>query len=180
MKTLARILLVIVGLLLIGGALFLLAAAFNLIPQYCAGLLNWAGQNLLLIGGGAAALIGLILLALGLRSPAKKVGNAVLKGSEFGEVLISIAAVENMVLRVIQQTQGIKDVARKVTYGPEGLLVSVQISVMPDLSIPDLVGELQGKIKSYLEEITGILVQEVKVKVDNIITDQPVGKKEAR
>ncbi len=178
MKTVARILLVFLGLLLIGGGLFLLAASFNLFPEYCANLLNWAGETVLLIAGGITALIGLILLSLGLRSPGKKVGNAVLKGSEFGEVLISISAIENMVLRVVQKTQGIKDVSRQVTFGTDGLLVRVKIRVMPDVALPDLVSGLQSEIKTYVEEITGIVVHEVKVMVDNIITDQAGPKKD--
>jgi len=43
---------------------------------------------------------------------------------------------------------------------------------MPDLELPALVSELQEKIKNYIEKITGIVVFEVKVKIENIIVDQ--------
>jgi len=175
MKTVARIILVFIGLLFIGAALFLLAVNYNLIPGPAFSRPDWAGETVLLASGAALLLIALFLLSFGLRSP-KKVGNAVLKGSEYGEVLISITAVENMVLRVIQQTKGIKDVSRKVSFTPDGLVINIHIRVMPDVSLPGLVNELQTKTKEYLEEITGVTVNEVKVIVDNIILDQAVSK----
>lgn len=176
MKTAARVLVVFLGLLLIGGALFILVCNYNLIPTLRVALPAWAGENMVLGLAIALLVVALILLILGLRS-SKKVGNAVLKGSEYGEVLISITAVENMVLRVVQQTQGIKDVSRQVLFTPDGLVVRVRIRVMPDIALPGLISELQSKIKEYLEEITGIVVHEVKVMVENIIVDQAVSKK---
>ncbi len=176
MKTVARIILIFFGLLFIGGALLLLSIYFNLIPGLAIALPVWAVDNVLLAIGSVLLLIALIFLSFGLRS-SKKIGNAVLKGSEYGEVLISITALENMVLRVVQQTQGIKDVSRQVSYTPDGLVIRVRIRVMPDVALPGLINDLQSKTKEYLEEITGIVVHEVKVMVENIIVDQAVSKK---
>ncbi len=176
MKTAVRVILVFLGLLLIGGALFLLAVCYNLIPGLSISLPGWAGETALIAIGAGLLLIALIFLAFGLRS-SKKVGSAVLRGSEYGEVLISITAVENMVLRVVQQTQGIKDVSRNVVFTPDGLIVKINIRVMPDVALPGLVSDLQARTKEYLEEITGVTVHEVKVFVDNVIMDQAVSKK---
>jgi uncharacterized alkaline shock family protein YloU len=176
MKTVVRIIFVFLGLLLIGGALFLLAVNYNLLPGLAVSIPDWVSETVLLAIGAGFLLVALFLLSFGLKSP-KKVGNAVLKGSEYGEVLISITAVENMVLRVIQQTQGIKDVSRHVSFTPDGLVVKIHIKVMPDVSIPGMVTELQSKTKEYLEEITGVTVHEVKVVVDNIILDQAASKR---
>ena len=176
MKTVAKVILIFFGLLFIGGALLLMAIYLNLIPGLAIVLPAWAAGNVLLAIGSVLLLIALIFLSFGLRS-SKKIGNAVLKGSEYGEVLISITALENMVLRVVQQTQGIKDVSRQVSFTPDGLVVKVRIRVMPDVPLPGLINELQSKTKEYLEEITGIVVHEVKVMVENIIVDQAVSKK---
>ncbi len=173
MKAFARFIAVLLGLVFIGGALFLLAVNFNLLPGLMIDLPAWVDETVLLAAGSVLLLLALILLALGLRSKRSKESNAVLKGSEFGEVLISINALENMVLRVVQKTQGIKDVSRQVSYTPEGLVVKVIIRVMPDITMPDLIKDLQSKIKEYLEDISGIIVQEVKVVVENIVLDQP-------
>lgn len=176
MKTLAKVIAVFVALLLIGGALFLLAVYYNLVPGLAVYLPAWVSEEIALSVTGALLLIALILLILGLRR-SKGPGNAILKGSEFGEVAISIEAIDNMVLRVVQQTQGIKDVSRQVSFTQDGLVISVKIRVMPDVAMPGVTSELQSKIKEYVEEITGITVHEVKVMVENIVTDQAPSKK---
>ncbi len=176
MKTIARVIMVFIAFLFIGGALFLLAVNYNLVPGLAVYLPGWAGEEVVLGATAALLLIALILLILGLRRT-KGPGNAVLKGSEYGEVAISISAIENMVLRVIQQTQGIKDVSRQVSFTQDGLNITVKIRVMPDVAMPGLTNELQSKIKEYVEEITGITVHEVKVMVENIVTDQAPSKK---
>lgn len=181
MRAIGRIIILFLGLVFAGGGLLTLAVYANLIPGYdLSALIGWAGwadRNVFLAAGGAMLLIALILIALGLRS-AKKTAHAVLKGSEFGEVHISIAAIENMVLRVVQQTQDIKDVGRQVSFTSSGLVVKSRIKVMPDVSLPVPISELQSKIKAYLEETTGIAVREVRVIVENIALDQTVAKKE--
>ncbi len=171
MKAAVRVLMVFLGLLFIGGALFLLALNYNLIPGLALNLPQWAGETVLMATGVVFLLIALILLSFGLRS-AKKGGSAVSRSSEYGEVQVSIATLENMVLRVVQKTQGIKDVSRKITYTPDGLIVRIHIRVMPDEPLPGLINDLQSRTKEYLEDITGITVHEVKVIVDNIIIDQ--------
>lgn len=171
MRTLARIISVFLGLLLIGGALLLLIVKYELVPRLAVQLPGWADQNVVLGAGAALLLIALILLIMGLRSP-KKARNAIIKGSEYGQVEVSIDAIENILLRVIQQIQGIKDVSRKVVYTQDGLLITMKIRVMPDVPMPDVSSDLQSKTKEYVEQITGIAVQEVKVQVENIVTDQ--------
>lgn len=178
MRTVARVITVFLGFLFIGGALFLLAVNYNLIPGLAFFLPGWAGENVVLGVVIALLLIALIFLVLGLRKP-RRAGNAVLKGSEYGDVAISITAIDNMVLRVIQQTQGIKDVSRQVSFTRDGLAIKVRIRVMPDISMPGLTRELQSKVKEYVEEITGITVHEVKVIVENIVVDQAPSKKQS-
>jgi uncharacterized alkaline shock family protein YloU len=175
MKTFFSIVLVFLGCLLIGAALFLALINYNLIPGLNLPLPNWVDETVLMAGASVLMLIALIMLSFGLRSR-KKPGKAVLKGSEFGEVLISIPAIENMVLRIVQQTQGIKDVSRQVSNTADGLIVKIRIRVMPDVTLPGLISDLQSKTKEYLQEITGITVHEVKVVVENVVMDQTVSK----
>jgi len=176
MKTVLKVILVFLGLLLIGAALFLAAINFNLLPGLAVPLPAWVDETVLLASGSVMLLLALLFLALGLRSGKKKIKNAVLKGSEYGSVMISIPAIENMVLRVVQQTQGIKDVSREVVYNADGLLVKIKVRAMPEVTLPDLISDLQAKTKEYLESTTGITVSEVAVTVDNIIMDQAVNR----
>ncbi len=173
MKAVVRIIAVFIALLLIGAALFLVTISYNLIPGLTeiVGLPAWAEEEVIMVAAAGLLLIALILLASGFR-PSKKPGSATLKNSDYGEVLISVSAVESMVLRIVQQTKGIKDVSRNVKFTPNGLVVNIKISAMPDVSLPDVIDELQAKTKEYLEEITGISVLEVKVLVDSVHVDQ--------
>lgn len=177
MRALARILMVFIALVLIGGALFLAVINFNLIPGLDDVIFipAWAGENVMIVGIALFALFALILLALSFR-PARKTADAVLKGSEYGEVIISIAAVENMVLRIVQQTNGIKDISRKAVFTDEGFIINIKIGVKPDVALPGLISDLQARTKEYVEEITGIKVREVKVNVENINPEQSASK----
>ncbi len=174
-----RLFLVLLGLLMIAAGLLCLAIGFDLVPEPGLGtsLMALSGDPVVAAVGGGLLLVGLILLALGLRSNKKSVPESILQTSELGEIRIAIIAIENMVLRVVQQTQGVKDGGRRVYSSPEGLVVQIKIKVMPDLELPGLISELQEKVKGYLEQVTGIMVHEVKVLVENIILDQVPAKK---
>ncbi len=78
---------------------------------------------------------------------------------------------------VKSQLQNPGCVKRNVSFTPDGLLVKIIISVMPDVSLPAVTSDLQTKTKEYLEEITGITVREVKVIVDNVNMDQAASTK---
>ncbi len=171
MKAIRRLLLVILGLLMIGTGIFLLLASFYPLGRYGIYILGLYGQTVPLYAGGALSLIGLIPFILGV-SPSKKKPEAVLQTGALGEVRITLHALENMVLRVVQQMRGIRDSSRRVIYTPQGLVVYLHVKVLPDQKLPDLTGELQNNVKNYLEEITGIIVSEVKVNVENIILDK--------
>jgi uncharacterized alkaline shock family protein YloU len=170
-KVLARLVLVLLGLLLIGTGLYILAVSADLDLAGGAALAGLADKPVLAAIGAGFLLAGLILISLGFRSP-KKTPGTVLQVSEFGEIRIAIVAIENMVLRVVQQNKGVRDISRRVFATPQGLVINMRLRVVPDLQLPDLISELQGKVKSHIEEITGIFVQEVKVMVENIVLDQ--------
>jgi hypothetical protein len=174
-----RLLLVLLGLLMVAAGVLCLALGFDLVPEPGLGtsLMVLAGAPVVAAVGGGLILFGVILLALGFRSTKKPAPETVLQTSEHGEVRIAIIAIENMVLRVVQQTQGVKDGGRRVYSSPEGLVVQIKIRVMPDLELPGLITELQEKVKGYLEQVTGIVVHEVKVLVENIILDQVPAKR---
>lgn len=173
MKAITRVILVLLGLLMMGTGLFLLLSTFAPLGGYGAHILELYGQTVLLYAGGALALAGLILLLLGFSRPQQQQKpEALLRVGEFGDVYITLSALENMVLRVVQRMRGIRDSSRSVTHSPEGLVVYLKVKVVPDQNLPDLTEELQSSVKKYLEESTGMFVSTVRVSVENIILDQ--------
>ncbi|HHX88048.1 MAG TPA: alkaline shock response membrane anchor protein AmaP [Firmicutes bacterium] len=176
---LTRLIAVLLGVVLLGVGIFIIAASSDLVPVLWTRLGLRAGQAYPVIGlaGGVNIVTSLfLLLAIGFRS-SRRPAETILQYSELGEVRISIAAIENMVLRVTQQHNAIKESNRKVVKTPRGLVVYLRAKVMPDLNLPSLASELQQNVNSYIEEVTGIKVAEVKVLVENIVSDLTVRKK---
>lgn len=176
-----RLFLVLLALLAAAAGVLGLALGFDLVqlPGLGTSLISLDGDPVAAMGGGLL-LLALFLLILGLKSTRKPEPQSVLQTSLHGEIRIAIVAMENMVLRVVQQTEGIKDGGRRVYQSPEGLVIQLKIRVMPDLELPGLVSGLQEKLKEYLEQVTGLVVHEVKVLVENIILDQVPAKKMIR
>lgn len=109
------------------------------------------------------------LLYLGFR---KRAGlQTVIHETSMGEIRISLDAVEDLVKRVGRQVQGIRDIKARVSSVSGGLVVIVQASVSPDVSIPQASEELQTTIKNYVRNVVGAVVAEVKVYVSNITTE---------
>jgi len=176
---LTRLIAVLLGLILLGVGIFIIAASSDLVSVLGARLRLGAGQAYPIIGlaGGVNIVTSLFLLvAIGFR-PSQRPAETILQYSELGEVRISIAAIESMVLRVTQQHNVIKESSRKVIKTPRGLVVYLRVKVLPDLNLPSLASKLQQDINSYIEEVTGIKVAEVKVLVENIVSDLTVQKK---
>lgn len=175
MKLALRLFLVFLGLALLGCGLFLIAIGLNMLPGIWTNIF-WLSGNMAVFIGAGLVVVALLLLVLGLR-PSPKPAETVLQHNELGEIRIALVALESMVLRVTQQHSGIKESKRRVIQTQDGLVAFLRVKVMPDLELPALVGELQQKIKKYIEEITGIRVVEVKVLVENIVTDLIAQKK---
>jgi hypothetical protein len=171
MKFVRRTLLTLAGLLITGTGIFLLLALYHPIGALGYKLMRSYDETVLLFAGGALALIGLIPLLLGILPP-KKQPETVLQYGDIGEVRITLNALENMVLRVVQRTKGVRGSSRRVLATPQGLTVTLGIRAAADENLPALTEELQKKIKEYLEGVTGIVVAEVRVKVEDIIIDQ--------
>lgn len=164
---------------LLGLGLFILGLSMGALYF---GFLNVTGTTLERLSGEAAAgiaagffiLIAIIFfLAASLRRPSgKSEVRSIVQFNELGEVRVAFAAIENMVLRISRQVKGIRETETRILYTDQGLDIFLKLKVLPDMQIPALVDELQGRVKDYVEDITGASVAEVKVLVENIIVDQ--------
>lgn len=177
MKVVNRLILVLMGLLLAAAGLFLMALVMGLVQDYGTGLSKVADGPVVAAVGVALLLVAVLLFALGLRSSKPAVPDSVLQTNENGEIRISIIAIENMVLRMVEQTSGIEDNGRQVYSSPDGLIIQVKIMVMPDLDLPKLINELQLKVMNYVEETTGLITHEINILVENLVLEQVSTKK---
>ncbi len=180
MKFLNRLVMGLLGILFIAAAVFMMGIYWNLINLAETGLEGmylFEGHTVTAVASAVLLLLGLVLLLLSLTRSGGSGGRkdntrSIVQYTETGDIRIALTAVENMVLRVSKQIKGIRDTETRVEYNTQGLLIYVKVRVLPDIEIPGLGSQLQEKVKEYVEEITGTSVAEVKVMVENIVTEQ--------
>jgi len=98
--------------------------------------------------------------------------------SELGEVRISLNAVENLVRKVARQVKGVRDVRGWVTPGGGRLNVRLRTVISPDVSVPDVSGDIQNSVRDCLKNVVGVEAGEVRVFVENISNEARRGRVE--
>jgi uncharacterized alkaline shock family protein YloU len=106
-----------------------------------------------------------IALALRIRREEKTIINQ----TQFGEIRITITAIENLVLRATRRIKGVKDAHVGIRADLTGLDIFIEVSVNPDLSIPQVSEEIRTKVDEYIFETVGIRVNSVKVLVTRVV-----------
>jgi len=175
----ARLIVGIVGLILIIVGIFSAMLYMNFIDVAGTALQGFAGQEEAALVGLVLLVLGLILVGTSLRGVSSGEGGkqqSIALYNQNGEINISFQAVENMALRVSREIHGIRDTSTKVKYTDEGLTIVLKVKVLPDMEIPPLSSDLQQKVKEYVEEKTGTPVNEVRITVENIVVDHMVTK----
>jgi len=173
MKFQTRLVMGLLSLLLLVAGAALVGIFAEFVDVAGTGLEGLEGATETGIAGAFLLVVGIVFLLISFsRAPESKRGRSIVQFHENGELRIALVAVENMVLRISRQVKGIRETTTRVDYTDQGLLIYVKAKVLPDNQVPQLVSELQNKVKEYVEEMTGILVVEVKVLVENIVIDQ--------
>lgn len=98
--------------------------------------------------------------------------------SDLGEVRISIGAVENLVRKVARQVKGVRDVRGWVIPGGGRLNVRLRAVISPDVSVPDVSGNIQNSVRDCLKNVVGVEAGEVRVFVENISNEAHRGRVE--
>jgi uncharacterized alkaline shock family protein YloU len=98
----------------------------------------------------------------------KPVKNTVVHETPLGSIKITMAALENLVIKAARSVQGIRDVKTHIKTQHDNVSIQLNVQVQPDLSIPQVTEELQNKVKEYLTKTTGINVNDVRVIVNRI------------
>ncbi|MCR3922082.1 MAG: alkaline shock response membrane anchor protein AmaP [Firmicutes bacterium] len=88
-----------------------------------------------------------------------------------GDVSISFKAVENLVLKATKGIKAVRDIKTRIVSTQAGLVIYLRAVTIPDQNIPELTAQLQTAVKEYVETSTGSTVAEIKVLIENVITD---------
>lgn len=122
----------------------------------------------------ALALVCILLLAVGIRllfAPgADKRGlptSALIRRSEIGGAYITLGALNSMVLRHCRANARVRDCKTHIEIAGETLRILVRISATPETVLPELSDELQHSIKEHIEQLSGITVSNVTVRIES-------------
>ncbi|HHW02662.1 MAG TPA: alkaline shock response membrane anchor protein AmaP [Thermoanaerobacterales bacterium] len=93
---------------------------------------------------------------------------AVIKNGEFGNISISLNAIENLILKIIRDIENVKDVKVHIKKREDAISILLKLVVNYDVIIPEMTSELQKSVKNYIETTAGITVKDVNIKIDNV------------
>ena len=162
-------------LVMLAGLLLMAAAVAVIIVAYFKN--EWATTALAFIQvrdlphmaatiGGAILLLLLGLYCFLMLFRHRKRKDFVLQETEAGEMSISIKAIEGLVQKCIDTHEELRVTSMKLDNSRKGLNVDLRLGTSSDMSIPLAVGSLQKQIKQYVNECSGIAINDVRVQVD--------------
>ncbi len=116
----------------------------------------------------AAAVLLVVLgvhgLSLLFRSRREK--GFIMQHTEYGDLSISMHAMENMVKKCIDTHDELKVTGTHIRHTRDGVVVEMRISLANGVNIPLTVSALQKQIKHYITSCSGVDVKEVRVLVE--------------
>ena len=95
---------------------------------------------------------------------------AVSKYTNIGEIKISLNSIESIALNSSRKLAGVRETKAYVTKLSDSVSIVIKTVILTDINIPALSEDIQIKVKTSVEETTGIKVNDVSVIVDNIHT----------
>ncbi len=119
----------------------------------------------------AAALFVLAVFILFLSLRRGSCVETLLQQGPLGEVRICFKAVENLVLKSARGIKGVRETKTRIVFSDAGLVIFLRAVTHPEQNIPQVTAELQTAVKDYVENITGSTVAEIKVMVENVVSE---------
>ena len=161
-----RILSAVMGLLIAAAGVGLLLETFNLFKiQSLLEAFSDKFQRAIVIGLGVLlVLIGLCGVALLFRK--RKDKGVVVQHTEYGDMSISMKAMENMVKKCVDAHPELHVNQTKIYHSRGGICVDIKITLLNGVNIPLTVNALQKQIKQYITSCSGVDVEEVRVMVE--------------
>ena len=135
---------------------------------------HWSVAPIMVLIATALAFCGIRLLILAFANHAKFDKSSVaIQNAENGSVRVSVQAMDMLVKQAVAQTEGVADVKTRIENHEDSISVHVEMALNSDVYIPNTTMLMQHKIKSFIEEYSGIAVREVTIMVNKIMEVQP-------
>ena len=94
--------------------------------------------------------------------------HSVIRHTAFGEINISLEAIEGMAQRSARAIIGLRDVKAMAHLFDDGIIIHLTALALSDINIPEASIKVQQSIKEYVEECTGVTVKEIKVRINDL------------
>ena len=122
-------------------------------------------QRAAVVAGGAVCLL-LGLSGIGLLFRRRKEKGVVVQHTEYGDMSISMKAMENMVRKCVDAHPELNVNHTRIYHSRGGVCVDIKITLLNGVNIPLTVNALQKQIKQYITSCSGVDVEEVRVMVE--------------
>ena len=157
------------GVLIVLAGLWLLGLVFVVQPTWLETVwmsapLTWWQRTVMIVGALALIALGLHDVLLLFRRTREK--GFIIQHSEYGDMSISMNALESMVQKCVASHQELKVNATRIQHAREGIIVDIRITLLGGVNIPLTVNALQKQIKQYITSCSGVDVHKVRVMVE--------------
>ena len=102
----------------------------------------------------------------------KRYKKTLINNTDLGDINITLGAIDNLVKKIVKKREGIFDISTDLKNSESGLDIDLSIKVYSDYIIPELTNDLQQIVKSYLEDTTGVTVNNVEILVNEIDSEK--------
>ena len=92
----------------------------------------------------------------------------IIKVAAGGEIVISLETFESIIVSALRKISEAKEYTARVKKREEGVTVTINLSVLPEVNIPQLGENIQVRTIEAIESMTGVKVLNVRVKIENI------------
>lgn len=173
MRAIDRLFAILIGLVLLLESVLFLDVSLRLQGSFLQTLLSrlYQGQDWLiaLVVFVILGILAAYLFALAFRR--RRPYETIQYTTPLGVVRISVQAIEDLAHRAARKVKGVRDAEVTVRQAASGVTIVSQISVSPDVSIPEVTSEIRTRLESYVRETAGVGVEAVDVTVKKIAAD---------
>lgn len=171
METLGRIIFIIYNILLAVFACGIIGASLGIIPL--AMVVDSFTQHV--YDNWRVAVIGLVLLVVSVqwlfllicRRSSKR--EMIIHKTEFGDVHISLAAIENLLEDIACSIKGVRGVKIRSHHDDKhGIRASLRLIVSPDCNVPTVANDVKERVKEYMKTTAGLELGDLEVMVEDI------------
>ncbi len=160
MKLRAKFVLLVFGLFYFAIGIFMVLYALDFISQADLSVILTELEQLipirLLVGLIGAILVVLVIALLNFVWSGVAAEKNIAFKTEYGEVLVSLSAIEDYVRKIMRDDPDIRDLRSKVTARKRGLTISLKAVMLSEINIPSVTEKIQSELRSKVQEMLGM------------------------